>query len=133
MNSPRSNGFAPIDRRRFLAGEAGAAAIAAAAPSGRLSAADTYSPLQGPHRAGGPRALGKKKMTLEQMSRCASRAHGMGFVAPADWPTLKKYGLLSPIVQGHSLEKALNRRENHGECLAAIRKSIGRRPPGCPP
>ena len=127
MNDPRNNSVAPIDRRRFLAGAAGTAALAASGP--HLLAADAKPArpaLKGRIKQAACRGAFGKQMSLERMCEVCVEVglHGIDFVAPADWPTLKKFGLLSPIVQGHSLEKALNRRENHGECLAAIRKSI---------
>ncbi|MCI0498643.1 MAG: TIM barrel protein [Planctomycetales bacterium] len=43
---------------------------------------------------------------------------------PADWPTLKKHGLVCAMTPSHSIGKGLNRIENHAECLAKIRTSI---------
>lgn len=49
---------------------------------------------------------------------------GIDLVDVKDWPTLKKYGLVCPIANSHSIGKGLNRTENHDECLAAVRKGI---------
>jgi hydroxypyruvate isomerase len=46
------------------------------------------------------------------------------FTSPQQWPTLKKHGLICAITLSHSIPKGLNRRENHDECLASVRRSI---------
>lgn len=45
-------------------------------------------------------------------------------VGPSDWPVLKKHGLVCSMSNSHGIAKGLNRKENHEECLAKIRKSI---------
>jgi hydroxypyruvate isomerase len=45
-------------------------------------------------------------------------------VGPSDWPILKKHGLVCSMSNSHGIAKGLNRKENHEECLAKIRKSI---------
>ena len=45
-------------------------------------------------------------------------------VGPSDWPILKKHGLVCSMSNSHGITKGLNRKENHEECLAKIRKSI---------
>jgi hydroxypyruvate isomerase len=45
-------------------------------------------------------------------------------VGPSDWPILKKHGLVCSMSNSHGIVKGLNRKENHEECLAKIRKSI---------
>ena len=48
----------------------------------------------------------------------------MDLVGPSDWPILKKHGLICSMSGSHGIVKGLNRKENHEECLAKIRKSI---------
>ena len=48
----------------------------------------------------------------------------MDLVGPSDWPILKKHGLVCSMSTSHGIAKGLNRKENHEECLAKIRKSI---------
>ena len=128
MNSPRSNGFAPIDRRRFRAAAAVAAAFAAAAPSTDLSAADDK-----PAR---PALKGRIKQAitpgvLRKMScradvpgvRAARAARASTSSARSDWPTLKKHGLICTMAQPQPA-KGLNRKENHEQAVAALRKAI---------
>lgn len=41
-----------------------------------------------------------------------------------EWPILKKHGLICAMSNSHGITKGLNRKENHEECLAKIRRSI---------
>ena len=66
----------------------------------------------------------------------ASGCKGYDLIGPADWPTLKKYGLVPamyPPGPGGTIPEALNRKENHErlEKLAARgdRRSGGQRRP----
>jgi hydroxypyruvate isomerase len=45
-------------------------------------------------------------------------------VGPADWPTLKKHGLVCAMTPAHGIAKGLNRVENHEECLGKVRQGI---------
>ena len=45
-------------------------------------------------------------------------------MGPQDWPTLIKHGLVCAMTPSHGITKGLNRKENHDECLAKIRKGI---------
>jgi hydroxypyruvate isomerase len=49
---------------------------------------------------------------------------GVELVGSGDWPTLKRHDLICALTGSHGIGKGLNRRENHGECLAAIRQAI---------
>ncbi len=49
---------------------------------------------------------------------------GIDLLGPADFPLLKKYGLVGTMTPTSSIGKGLNRKENHAECLDAIRKSV---------
>src|SRR5262247_3410961 len=59
-----------------------------------------------------------RNMPLEDACREAARLGCKGFdlIGPADWPTLKKYGLVPtmyPPGPGGTIPEALNRKENH--------------------
>ena len=61
---------------------------------------------------------------LEDCCREAARLGIKGFdlIGPADWPTLKKYGLVPsmyPPGPGGTIPDALNRKENHAQARAA--------------
>ncbi|MEO8096270.1 MAG: TIM barrel protein [Acidobacteriota bacterium] len=68
-------------------------------------------------------------MSFDDMCREAAKLGITGFdlVEPADWPTLKKYGLTSsmyPPGPGGSIPDALNRTENHAKLDASLRTAI---------
>ena len=65
-----------------------------------------------------------RKMSVEQMCEVCVQLglHGLDFVAPSDWPTLKKHGLICTMA--HSGAKGLNRKENHEQAVAALRQTI---------
>jgi len=67
-----------------------------------------------------------EKLSMDELCRIAVRIgyRGIDLVGPEDFPILKKYALVGTMTPSHSIIKGLNRRENHAECLDAIRKSI---------
>jgi hydroxypyruvate isomerase len=76
-------------------------------------------------KQGVTRGVFAREMSLEDCCRQAGRLGVKGFdlIGPADWPTLKKYGLVPsmyPPGPGGTIPDALNRVENH----AAIEKSL---------
>jgi hydroxypyruvate isomerase len=99
-----------LNRRGILGGLAAATALHAqtAAPvrrTGRLKQSVT-------------RGVFSRGMPLEDSCREAARLGCTGFdlIGPADWPTLKKYGLtpaMYPPGPGGTIAEALNRKENH--------------------
>ncbi len=65
-------------------------------------------------------------LTLDEL---AAGAVKMGYQSielcpPADWPTLKKHGLICAISNSHGFVKGLAHTEDHYECLAKLRESI---------
>ena len=102
-----------MNRRSFLHTAAGVAPAALAAPAfsqtikrkGRLKQAAT----------GGCFGRGK---TIEEIAAIAARLglKGIDLVGPADFPTLKKYGLIPTMVPGGSgIKKGINDKKNHAE------------------
>ena len=68
-------------------------------------------------------------MSLEESCREAARLGCVGYdlIGPADWPTLKKYGLIPtmyPDGPGGSIRDALNRKENHAALEKSMRAAI---------
>src|SRR5438874_7386034 len=64
------------------------------------------------------RGVFARSMSFEDTCREAARmgCKGYDLIGPADWPTLKKYGLLPtmyPPGPGGTIPDALNRKENH--------------------
>jgi hydroxypyruvate isomerase len=120
-----------LPRRTLLGGMACAAVLGTACPLANRAAADEPKKLKGRIKQsvclwcfGG--AMARKKMDLDQFAAtCAEMGLlSIELVAPAQWPTLKKHGLICAMSNSHSIGKGLNRVENHKECLDSIRKSI---------
>ena len=68
-------------------------------------------------------------MSLEETCREAARLGCVGYdlIGPADWPTLKKYGLIPtmyPEGPGGSIRDALNRKEHHAALEKAMHAAI---------
>jgi hydroxypyruvate isomerase len=65
---------------------------------------------------------------FEDTCREAARAgcYGYDLIGPADWPTLKKYGLIPSMYQGPggTIPDALNRKENHDKLEASMNAAI---------
>jgi len=69
------------------------------------------------------------KMSLEELSGHAARIgyRGIDLLGPGDWPVVRKHGLVCPLgMLGApvTIEKGLNRVENHGAILDALGKAI---------
>jgi hydroxypyruvate isomerase len=64
-----------------------------------------------------------RKMSIDEKCQLCVQLGlpGIDFVAPGDWPTLKRYGLICTMVSGAS---GLNRVQNHEKVLAGLRKAI---------
>jgi hydroxypyruvate isomerase len=68
-------------------------------------------------------------MSLEDSCREAARlgCKGYDLIGPADWPTLKKFGLVPamyPPGPGGTIPEALNRKENHARIEASLNAAI---------
>jgi hydroxypyruvate isomerase len=75
------------------------------------------------------RGVFARNMSLEDCCREAARLGCKGFdlIGPADWPTLKKYGLIPsmyPPGPGGQIPDALNRTENHERIEKSLRAGI---------
>jgi hydroxypyruvate isomerase len=70
-----------------------------------------------------------RQMTLDDMCRESAKlgVYGFDLIAPADWPTLKKYGLVPtmlPPPYGGTIPDGINRKENHDRLEKSIREGI---------
>ena len=88
---------------------------------GSLALAQGVDPVKRRWRIkqGVTRGVFAREMSLEECCRAAARLGIRGFdlIGPADWPLLKKYGLVPsmyPPGPGGTIPDALNRQENHG-------------------
>ena len=69
------------------------------------------------------------KMSLDELSGHAARIgyRGIDLLLPEDWPVVRKHGLvcaLATVGGPVTIEKGLNRVENHGAILDALGKAI---------
>ena len=114
-------------RREFLA------TCTAPLVLGSTSAARPASPagaaLKGRIKQGVTRGVFGRGASLEDSCREAARLGIKGFdlIGPADWPTLKKYGLVPsmyPPGPGGTIPEALNRKENHDRLRPLLHAAI---------
>jgi hydroxypyruvate isomerase len=101
-------------RREFLA-TLSASVVAARAPS---AAQVKPAPLKGRIKQGVTRGVFARGTSVEDCCKIAAPLGIKGFdlIGPADWPTLKKYGLVPsmyPGGPGGTIAVALNRKDNH--------------------
>ncbi len=108
-----------MTRRTFVPGAAalafaGTSVVAAAPRKGRL-------------KQGVTRGCFGRNMPFEEMCRNAARLGVVGFdlIGPADWPTLKKHGLIPSMAPGAgTIPDGLNRKENHDRLEADMRRNL---------
>src|SRR5438105_14341048 len=85
--------------------------------------------LKGRIKQGITRGVFAREMSLEDCCREAARLGIKGFdlIGPADWPLLKKYGLVPsmyPQGPGGTIAEALNTSSNHARLEASLRAAI---------
>src|SRR3954464_13819565 len=92
-----------------------------------LALAQTPDPVKrkGQFKQGVTRGVFGRGMSLEDSCREAAKLgiKGYDLIGPADWPTLKKYGLtpsMYPPGPGGNIPEALNRRENHDRIVTSM-------------
>jgi len=93
------------------------------------TAASAGTALKGRIKQGVTRGVFGRGATLEDGCREAARLGIKGFdlIGPADWPTLKKHGLVPsmyPPGPGGTIPEALNRRENHDRLRPMLHAAI---------
>ena len=91
--------------------------------------AQTPVQRKGRIKQGVTRGVFARGASLEDCCREAARLGIKGFdlIGPADWPTLKKYGLtpsMYPAGAGGTIRDALNRKENHEKIELSMRAAI---------
>ena len=93
-----------------------------------LAQAPTSVPRRGRLKQGVTRGVFAREMSLEDCCREGARLGVQGFdlIGPADWSTLKKYGLTPSMYQGPggTIPDALNRKENHDRIEKSLREGI---------
>ena len=134
--SPGDPQAAAVSRRALLAGAAGltAAASGLARAGSALAAArqSAAQPAPADFKVVNDRIHQSvihwcfKPMPVATLAAGAARLglKSVELVGPADWPTLAKQGLICAISPSHGFVKGLAHKEEHAECLAALRTSI---------
>jgi hydroxypyruvate isomerase len=118
-----------LDRRHLLKKALGGTATLAAL---RGAAADSAVSVQGGGRIKQSVCqwcYGKITKTAEDREKfyeavAALGIKGVDLTGPGDWPAMKKHGLVCSMVGSHGIGKGFNRKENHAECIAAVKKGI---------
>src|SRR5687768_12849083 len=117
-----------MNRRAFLGTTAAALAVAGKALAGQQQPAPPAPMRKGRLKQGVTRGVFGRGVPLEDCCRQAASVGIQGFdlVTPADWPLVKKYGLVPSMASGGggSIASALNRTENHAKIEAAMRTTI---------
>ncbi|MBV8846490.1 MAG: TIM barrel protein [Bryobacterales bacterium] len=79
-------------------------------------------------KQGVTRGVFAREMSLDDCCREAAKLGVKGFdlIGPADWPALKKYGLVPSMYPGPggTIPDALNRKENHDKLEKSLRAAI---------
>jgi hydroxypyruvate isomerase len=67
-----------------------------------------------------------KPMPVEELANHAARMglKSVELVAPENWATLKKLGLICAISSSHGFTKGFAHKEEHAECIETLRKNI---------
>jgi len=102
---------------------------AAAASTTAIAQVPTPIARKGRLKQAVTRGVFARNMSLDDCCREAARLGIKGFdlLGPADWPTLKKYGLIPSMNAagaGGSIPDALNRTENHDRIEKSLRPAI---------
>src|SRR5436190_18740970 len=116
-----------MHRRSFL--QAVAAPLVIAPFADLLAQAPAPLQRKGRIKQGVTRGVFAREMSMEDCCRQAARLGIRGFdlIGPADWPLLKKYGLVPsmyPPGPGGTIPDALNRKENHDRLEKSLSAAI---------
>ena len=113
-----------MNRREFVL-------TATAVLAGATAAAAPQPPVRrkGRLKQGVTRGVFGRNMPLDDCCREAARLGITGFdlIEPADWPTLRKHGLVPsmyPPGPGGTISEALNRKENHDQLESSLRAAL---------
>ncbi|HEX7449802.1 MAG TPA: TIM barrel protein [Pirellulales bacterium] len=115
-----------FSRRQLLGGAAaGAVAVGASLRAGSLRADEPVA-TKGNIKQSLVQWCYKKYWNIDEMCRVARQlgCPSIELADPADWPTLKKHGLVCAIAGSHGFEKGMNNPAYHEMCLAKMRASI---------
>ena len=117
-----------MHRRTFL-GALAAPLVVARTPERQTQTSTPAPSRKGRFKQGVTRGVFGRGAALEDSCREAARLGITGFdlIGPADWPTLKKYGLVPsmyPPGPGGTIPESLNRTENHDRLRPLMHAAI---------
>lgn len=117
-----------MSRREMMKGVAGAA-MAAGAILPRPGSAAGAEPRDGVRNGRIRQSVVQwcfKPMTVEELAVASANLglKSVELVGPEHWLMLKRHGLMCAISGSHGFSRGFAHREEHEECLAALRKSI---------
>jgi hydroxypyruvate isomerase len=119
----------PYTRRQVLQATAGGAASAAALVAAQTSSAQEPSAAPGVRRGRIKQSVCKwcyGSLSLEQLAEASARLGlvGIDLMTPADFPTLKRHGLVSTMTASHKLTDGLCDPKYHRQCIAELHAAI---------
>jgi hydroxypyruvate isomerase len=123
--SRADNSATRITRRRLLQGAAHVAAVGAL--GGTLGAGAEEPVVKNKRlKQSIVQWCFQKHWTIEQLCQQARRLGcvSVELVAPKDWPTLKKHGLVCAIAGSHGFEKGMNNPKYQDMCIEKMRAAI---------
>jgi hydroxypyruvate isomerase len=124
MNTSNERQPQQIDRRRALQAAAGLCAAGAFLGTGRAA----EEPVAKKQRVKQSLVQWcyKKYWNIDEMCLQAKRLGCLSveLVDPADWPTLKKHGLVCAIAMSHGFEKGMNNPKYQEMCIDKMRRAI---------
>jgi len=67
-----------------------------------------------------------RKMSLDELCAAAAKMglKSVELLKPAELPAVNKHGLVCAMINTHGINKGLNNKDHHAECLAKIREAI---------
>jgi len=118
-----------MDRRSLLKGVAGGAAALAVVGLGRSAPAEETKKQETPLKGRIKQSVCKwcyAKIPMAEFVPAVAKMgiKGIDLVGESDWPLLKQNGLVCSVCNSHGIGKGFNRKENHEECAAAVKKAI---------
>ncbi|MBN2031265.1 TIM barrel protein [bacterium] len=120
-----------ISRRRFMGSAAGVAAMGILPAAGYMAGnpQDTVEEEKSIQKGRIQQSVCRwcyGRFGIEELAAHAARIglKGIDLVDQADWPVLKKYGLICTMAWGNTTRTGINRRENHEEVIATIQSAI---------
>jgi hydroxypyruvate isomerase len=123
MSEDRPTSAQDVSRRGLLSGSV--AALVAGVAS-RAVYAQAEGPAVTKGRINQSVCAWSAKIPMNQLAPLCKQLglKGVDLVGKGDFALLKEHGLVGTMLGSHGIGKGFNRKENHAECAAAVKKSI---------